>query len=249
MYLSLTDVFYILSQNILLLKVMSNKYIKMDTNNIYQNTQYQYQNTDKKLFCINCGKTGHNSKRCLCSIISIGIVCINIDDLDLNTIIGYSKKIQNKYLFTVDEIYKLKNLKERIDSYDIKYLLIRRKHSLNYVEFIRGKYDINNIDYIEKSINFITIHERNNIQNLDFEELWKDLWGEHVTNNSNEFIDSNDKFNLLKKGFYVKKNDNDYYLINHIPTVSTGTLGGCYSITTDNLLTIKLQNIEDNSQL
>lgn len=48
---------------------------------------------------------------------------------------------------------------------------------------------------------------------------------------------------------YVQQNNSDYYLINHIPTVSTGILGGCYSITSDNLLTIKLQNSQDNSQL
>ena len=48
---------------------------------------------------------------------------------------------------------------------------------------------------------------------------------------------------------YVQQNNNDYYLINHIPTISTGTLGGCYSITSDNLLTIKVQNTEDTAQL
>jgi hypothetical protein len=48
---------------------------------------------------------------------------------------------------------------------------------------------------------------------------------------------------------YVQQNNKDYYLINHIPISSTGTLGGCYSITADNLLTIKLQNSTDTSQL
>jgi len=129
---------------------------------------------DKKSYCLNCGKIGHITKKCLCPIISIGIVCIklNIDDLDLNNIINYSKKIQNKYLFSIDEIIKLKKLKKKldyinIDNYDnfIEYLLIRRRNSLNYVEFIRGKYDINNLDYIEKSVNFITKKEKELIKN------------------------------------------------------------------------------------
>ena len=175
------------------------------------------KNIENKAFCINCGKTGHITKKCLCPIISIGIICfkINIDDFDLNSIIGYSKKIQNNYLFTIDEINKLKKLKKRIDSIDlnnyndiIQYLLIRRKNSLNYVEFIRGKYDINNLDYLEKSINFITIEERSMIQNNSFEFLWKDLWneGNNIINNT-EFNESNEKFYLLKKGLNVKKND------------------------------------------
>lgn len=80
--------------------------------------QIPIKNIENKFFCINCGKTGHISKKCLCPIISIGIVCIkiNIDDFDLNSIISYSKKIQNNYLFSSDEINKLKKIKKKIDS-------------------------------------------------------------------------------------------------------------------------------------
>jgi 8-oxo-dGTP pyrophosphatase MutT (NUDIX family) len=172
------------------------------------------KNIDNKLYCINCGKIGHNSKKCLCPIISIGIVCIkvNMDDLDLNLIINYTKKIQNNYLFSTDEINKLKKLKKRIDTIDIsnynnliEYLLIRRKNSLNYVEFIRGKYDINNFDYLVKSMNFITINERYMIKNNIFDNLWNDLWGNNSINS--EFNESKNKFNLLKKGISIKKND------------------------------------------
>ena len=181
--------------------------------------QIPIKNIENKSFCINCGKTGHNAKKCLCPIISIGIICIkiNIDDFDLNSIISYSKKIQNNYLFSSDEINKLKKIKRKVDlinfnnnDYDklIEYLLIRRKNSLNYVEFIRGKYDVNNLDYLERSLNFITIDERIMIENYSFEELWKDLWGEKIINNNNsEFNESKEKFNLLKKGIIIKKND------------------------------------------
>jgi len=70
----------------------------------------------------------------------------------INHLINYSKKIQNNYLFSLDEITKIKNIKKKLlanyksENFNniIEYLLIRRKHSLNYVEFIRGKYDINN---------------------------------------------------------------------------------------------------------
>ena len=179
------------------------------------------QNIDKKSFCMNCGKNGHISKKCLCPIISIGIICIkiNIDDFDINTIISYTKKIQNKYLFTSDEIFKLKKFKKKLEifnlsNYDniIQYLLIRRRNSLNYVEFIRGKYDINNLDYIQKSINFITTNEKNLIKNTGFDILWKDLWGEENVNNCNEYNESIEKFNLLKNGFNVKKNDINLYI-------------------------------------
>jgi 8-oxo-dGTP pyrophosphatase MutT (NUDIX family) len=107
---------------------------------------------------------------------------------------------------------KLENF--NLNNYDniIQYLLIRRRNSLNYVEFIRGKYDINNLDYIEKSINFITAKEKNLIKNTGFDILWKDLWGEENVNNCNEYNESIEKFNLLKNGFYVKKNDINLYV-------------------------------------
>lgn len=168
-------------------------------------------NLEKISYCTNCGKDGHISKKCLCPIISLGIICIKIDleDFDFNSIISYSKKIINNYLFSSDEINKLKKLKIKIDNLDInnsiEYLLIRRKNSLNYVEFIRGKYDINNIDYLIKSFNFITITERKYILNNDFNVLWKNLWGSE--DNKSEYKDALEKFNLLKEGFKVKKNE------------------------------------------
>ena len=168
---------------------------------------------------MNCGKIGHISKKCLCPIISIGIICvkIDIDDFDLNTVISYSKKIQNNYLFSSDELLKLKKIYKKVESVNIntfdnyiKYLLIRRRNSLNYVEFIRGKYDITNIDYLQRSLNFITIPEREMIKNNQYDILWKDLWKdllEEDLNNNPEFIESKQKFNLLKNGVIIKKND------------------------------------------
>jgi 8-oxo-dGTP pyrophosphatase MutT (NUDIX family) len=169
------------------------------------------QYTDKLAYCINCGKEGHNSKKCLCPIISLGIICIkiNLEDFDLNSIITYSKKIQNNYLFSIDEINKLKKLKKKLEVFNlnenIEYLLIRRKNSLNYVEFIRGKYDVNNIDYLIKSFNFITVNEREFIRNNEFNILWKNLWG--INDNNSEYKESCEKFNLLKNGIIIKKNE------------------------------------------
>ena len=166
-------------------------------------------------YCINCGKKGHNVKKCLYPIISLGIICIDIDlnNINLNEIINYSKKIQNNYLFTLDEINKLKKIKNNIASinlsdYDksIKYLMIQRKHSLNYIEFIRGKYDLNNIEYLENIINLMSIDEKKKILNNNFTNLWNELWNDSKKK-SNEFKDSEYKYNLLKNGTYIKKND------------------------------------------
>ena len=69
-------------------------------------------NLSDKLYCLNCGKKGHIYKKCIYPIISLGIICIklNIENINFNDIINYSKKIQNNYLFSLDEINKLKKI-------------------------------------------------------------------------------------------------------------------------------------------
>ena len=44
-------------------------------------------------------------------------------------------------------------------------------------------------------------------------------------------------------------NEIDFYLIKHLPTISNKTSGGCYSVSNNNLLSIKLKNSIDESQL
>jgi hypothetical protein len=51
----------------------------------------------------------------------------------------------------------------KISSNEYKYLMIRRKDSLGYVDFMRGKYHINNKTYIMNIINEMTMAEKNNI--------------------------------------------------------------------------------------
>jgi 8-oxo-dGTP pyrophosphatase MutT (NUDIX family) len=61
-----------------------------------------------------------------------------------------------------------------------KYLMICRKDSLGYIEFLRGKYPLYNKEYIQNLIDEMTIDEKNNLLTKDFDELWKDLWGDFV---------------------------------------------------------------------
>ena len=68
----------------------------------------------------------------------------------------------------------------RINNNTIEYLLIRRKDSLGFVDFLRGKYNINNKEYILNLINKMTINEKNFLLNATFKELWNHLWGDNV---------------------------------------------------------------------
>jgi len=67
---------------------------------------------------------------------------------------------------------------------DYKFLIIRRKDTLGYVDFLRGKYTLVNTSHITNLINEMTNDEKNNILNESFDILWKKMW-----NNKYETID------------------------------------------------------------
>jgi len=56
------------------------------------------------------------------------------------------------------------------------YLMIQRKDSLSYVEFMRGKYDLSNREYLIKLVSGMTQKERDMLCEYDFETLWNILW-------------------------------------------------------------------------
>ena len=87
-----------------------------------------------------------------------------------------------------------------------QYLMIRRKDSFGYIDFIRGKYSPYNIYQIQNIVNEMSTYEKERILKEPFEQLWKTMWGE--TNNiqyKNEEIISSKKIDIIRNGI----NDND----------------------------------------
>lgn len=77
-------------------------------------------------------------------------------------------------------------------------LLINRKHSIYYLEFMMGKYNLNDIKTLELIFSRITKREKDNIKNKEFSELWEELWGKIIKNNC-KYNKINNKFVSLKK--------------------------------------------------
>lgn len=61
---------------------------------------------------------------------------------------------------------------------EIKYLLVQRKDSIGYIDFIRGKYDgkIKKEDIFKVLIGEMTVEEKKRILKNDFDTLWEMLW-------------------------------------------------------------------------
>lgn len=102
---------------------------------------------------------------------------------------------------------------------EIQYLMIKRKDSLGFVEFMRGKYPLSNYNYIQNIFNEMTIDEKENIKNNDFDTLWNNLWGNWIGNQyRNEERISQEKFKILKEGITI---NNNLYTINNFMENST----------------------------
>ncbi len=94
----------------------------------------------------------------------------------------------------------------RFNNNKLEYLMIRRKDTLGFIDFMRGKYSLQNKEYIKNMIYQMTNEERNMLKNLSFDELWVKLWGKGSisTQYKNEEISSKEKFHQLKSGVYVQ---------------------------------------------
>jgi len=153
-------------------------------------------------YCTNCGKIGHNNKNCTIPITSYGIICINVNTLSVQQIENF---LYNKYIDIEDYNYKNLNFINKIYKYkdDVKFLLIQRKHSLSYIEFIRGRYNEKDTSNIEKLFSLMAINEIENIKNNDFQVLWDNLWRKTARNKA--FLK---ELNMSKSKFiYCKKNN------------------------------------------
>jgi hypothetical protein len=96
-----------------------------------------------------------------------------------------------------------------------EYLMICRKHTLGYIDFVRGKYSINNKFYILQMFHQMTFAEKNMILNCEFNEIWKELWGNTAKKNDyviNEMNASCEKFYLLKNGILDDVEGTNYSL-------------------------------------
>lgn len=122
------------------------------------------------MYCNNCGDKGHVFRSCPDPVISCGILFLR-------------------------GIYEPLHLP--VDPTSISVLMVRRKDSMSYMEFIRGKYDSRDIEYVKRQIANMTIQEQKLISTETFETLWTKLWGTNREIDSPEYQIAEDKFNSV----------------------------------------------------
>jgi 8-oxo-dGTP pyrophosphatase MutT (NUDIX family) len=130
--------------------------------------------------CTNCGLTGHLFRNCLSPVTSYGIIAVRfLENNHISSLFSKSSFITNN------------------DS--IQFLMIKRKDSLSYIEFIRGKFSPHDELYISKLLRGMTQNEQHRILTKSFHELWQDIWGEtpSIKSHKNNYDTSEKRFSQL----------------------------------------------------
>jgi 8-oxo-dGTP pyrophosphatase MutT (NUDIX family) len=149
-----------------------------------------YRGHHKKHFttqsqCTNCGQFGHILRNCLAPITSYGIIAIR-------KVVSTGETFDQRFCSSRSLITGIENQN------DIQFLLIQRRDSLSFIEFIRGKYSLSNKEYLAKLFTAMTKDEHMRIRTLSFEHLWKSVWGATSLTHRSDYDHSETRFNELR---------------------------------------------------
>jgi 8-oxo-dGTP pyrophosphatase MutT (NUDIX family) len=120
---------------------------------------------------------------------SYGIIAVKIK--------GFDKKEMNALLMSdTDKFQGISSLGK------VEYLLINRKDSLAFVEFVRGKYAVDDMKYVTNMLGHMTIEERTRL-GIEFDALWRSVWGEiPIRSHKQDYDTSKEKYNtIMENGF------------------------------------------------
>ena len=123
---------------------------------------FHFQKTTKH--CSNCGANGHTYRDCHSPITSFGTILFRIHQKEWSQEKTLSTYVQS--LTGIEPFFQ-----------HVEVLLIQRRDSLGYVDLLRGKYSVNDADYIRKQIHGMTDAERKKLVEKDFDVLWAEMWG------------------------------------------------------------------------
>lgn len=91
--------------------------------------------------------------------------------------------------------------RKRAGTNKYEYLLIRRKDSLGYVDFVRGNYTFHQKQHLLNLLEEMTTQEKEYLldPSITFQDIWRKMWGNsNYYHNRHEEMASKRKFDLLR---------------------------------------------------
>lgn len=193
----------------------------MDNNNNFNFSNTKFHSDRKRLSsCTNCGRTGHEYKDCKDPITSWGVILVDLGGnyTIKHSLTDFSQYKSNVIPKTVMDIVKISDFMN-----SIRFLLVQRKHSLGFIEFVRGRYKPDNVDGINFLFQQMTDEEITNIGKSTFDDLWNEMWSHDefkINLHKKEYIMSKEKFDMLKDNKNVEL-PLEFYVTNVKPSYKT----------------------------
>jgi 8-oxo-dGTP pyrophosphatase MutT (NUDIX family) len=179
---------------------------------ILQNKKY------KNIYCVNCGERGHVVKDCSGPITSFGIIAFKIVKNENEEIHDKNSKLQEIISKESNNLYipinRHKNLESNneTDYPKTKFLMIQRKDTMGFTDFVRGKYPEEYSKILPIFLNEMTVKEKNNLLTKSFDEIWGDLWVNHDSKCfKNEYELAYKKFHKLNIKELIEKSKSSFH--------------------------------------
>ena len=170
------------------------------------NTNRQQYNRD--MLCTNCGSKFHVYKQCPEPVTSWGIILVTYGDLNTPIHDKITDLCDADMLETQSRVLIESNTDRMIVGnayHSIKFLMVSRKHSVGYVEYIRGRYRPEKIDQVIYLFKQMKQYEIDKIdESIELEDgheyLWRDFWGSKADSPyySNDKRTSKMNYDMLK---------------------------------------------------
>lgn len=151
-----------------------------------QNDFYSHNNTVFHIgsTCTNCGLTGHSYRYCTSPVNSYGIIAY---------------RVKNPQWTLARGLQAARSVNGMETTGSLEFILVRRKESLRFVEFVRGKYDTRDPAYIKQVLSKMTREERTFLRTTTFDDMWQRVWGSASARNYRaDFEYSKARFDILK---------------------------------------------------
>jgi 8-oxo-dGTP pyrophosphatase MutT (NUDIX family) len=190
---------------------MSLKHNKSNVNYEHFGSRRKYRSNyfrrKRPFCCVNCGKEGHVYKQCQEPITSFGIIAFSRGRNNGNVGSSPSHNSQ-RYKCSKHSLLQNKTTVDTskyvtpVDSSDLSYLMVQRKDTIGFIDFIRGKYPDNELErdkilkiYLEE----MTCEERMYLARESFESLWDRLWINKLSLlYLNEYMEAKKKFSNIR---------------------------------------------------
>lgn len=144
----------------------------------------RHHDTSRKIYCSNCGFEGHMFRDCKFPITSYGVIATRFTGARPSLNSAAKPDVTQQIVGTA--------------GMGLEFLLICRRDSLSYIEFVRGKYSTTDRTYLHFLLKNMTVEEHAKLRTHAFDELWRSVWGSAAETHKTDYENSLRKWSAIQ---------------------------------------------------